>query len=130
MSFPSEHKDILDKRSFAHIATIGPNGEPQSSPVWIDFDGQFLKFSNLKSRQKYKNLRRDPRVAVSIIDPDDAYRYIEVRGTVDHFEDDEDNAFINSMAKKYIDKDVYPWHKDGDERVVIYIDPDSNSSMG
>lgn len=130
MSFPPEYKDILDRRSFAHIATIGLNGEPQSSPVWIGFDGQFLKFSNLKSRQKYKNLRRDPRVAVSIIDPDDPYRYVEIRGTVDHFEDDEDNAFINSMAKKYIDKDVYPWHKEGDERVVIYIDPGSNSSKG
>ena len=130
MTIPTRYKDILDKKSFGHVATIGPKGEPQSSPVWLEFDGQYVKFSNLKSRQKYKNLKREPRVAISIIDPDDPYRYIEIRGIAEKIEDDEGNAFINAMAKKYIDKDVYPWHKEGDERVVIFVNPEANSSMG
>lgn len=130
MTIPTRYKDILDKKSFGHVATIGPKGEPQSSPVWLEFDGQYVKFSNLKSRQKYKNLKREPRVSISIIDPDDPYRYIEIRGIAERIEDDEGNAFINAMAKKYIDKDVYPWHKEGDERVVIFVKPEANSSMG
>jgi PPOX class probable F420-dependent enzyme len=130
MTIPDRYKDILDKKSFAHVATIGPKGQPQSSPVWIDFDGEYLRFSNLRSRQKYKNLKRDPRVAISIVDPDDPYRYVEIRGTVERIDNDEDNAFINAMAKKYIDKDIYPWHKEGHERVVIYVRPESHSSMG
>lgn len=130
MTIPTEYKDLLDKKSFGHVATIGPKGEPQSSPVWIDFDGQYVKFSNLKSRQKFKNLERDPRVSISLIDPDDPYRYIEIRGIAEKIEDDEGNAFINEMAKKYIDRDIYPWHKEGDERVVIFVKPLANSSMG
>lgn len=130
MTIPTEYKDILDAKSFGHVATIGPKGEPQSSPVWLEFDGQYVKFSNLKSRQKYRNLKRDPRVSISILDPDDPYRYIEIRGIAERIEDDEGNAFINAMAKKYIDKDVYPWHQEGEERVVIFVKPHANSSMG
>ncbi len=127
---PDTHRDLLDKKGFAHVATIGPSGEPHSSPVWFDWDGEHLLFSQTKTRQKYRNLQRDPRVAISITDPDNPYRYLEIRGTLDGVDEDEGNAFINAMAKKYIDQDVYPWHQPGDERIVLRVLPNHTTSMG
>ncbi|MQA11401.1 MAG: TIGR03618 family F420-dependent PPOX class oxidoreductase [Pseudonocardiaceae bacterium] len=126
---PSDREDILNKRAFAHVATIGPNGEPQSNPVWIDWDGEFLKFSQTTSRQKFRNLRRDGRVALSAYDPEEPYRYIEVRGKLERVEDDEGNAFINSMAKKYLGKDEYPWAQPGEQRVVLYVRPERSTKQ-
>ena len=122
--------DIFDAKSFAHVATIGPKGEPHNQPVWVDFDGEHIRFSQTKTRQKVRNIDRDPRVSVSVTDPENPYRYIEVRGVVVEVSEDEGNAFINSMAKKYIDKDEYPWHQPGDERVVVKIRPEHSTSMG
>src|SRR5687767_1866019 len=130
MVIPNSHVDILDKKGFAHLATLGPDGEPQASPVWYDWDGEQILVSQTTTRQKYRNVQKDPRVAVSITDPDNPYRYLEVRGEVVSIEKDEGNAFINKMAKKYIDKDEYPWNRPGDERVVVTIVPKHTSSMG
>lgn len=127
---PDSHRDLLDKKGFAHVATIGPSGEPHSSPVWYDWDGEHFLFSQTKTRQKYRNLQRDPRVAISVTDPDNPYRYLEIRGTLDGVDEDEGNAFINAMAKKYIDEDVYPWHQPGDERIVLRIRPGHTTMMG
>lgn len=129
MSLPAESADILAKRAFAHVATIGPNGEPQSTPVWIDWDGRLLKFSQTTTRQKYRNLRRDPRIALSVHDPDEPYHYLEVRGKVVRMEADKDNAFINKLAKKYIDQDVYPWAQPDEERIVVYVEPEHTTKM-
>ncbi|MDS1271993.1 PPOX class F420-dependent oxidoreductase [Lipingzhangella sp. LS1_29] len=120
---------ILAKRTFAHVATIGPRGEPHSSPVWIDWDGEFLKFSQTTTRQKYRNLQRDARVSLSMIDPDNAYHYVEVRGRVERVDEDPDKAFINAMAKKYLDLDVYPWGAPGEQRLVVYVRPEHTSGM-
>lgn len=124
MTIPTELKDLFDKKALGDVATIGPNGEPHNSPVWIDFDGQYVKFSQTTTRQKYRNLKRDGRIALSIVDPDDPYRYVEIRGVAERIEKDEGNAFINSMAKKYIGKDEYPWHQPGDQRVVVFVRPE------
>lgn len=121
---PKDREEILTKRAFGHVATLGPDGEPQSNPVWIDWDGEFLKFSQTTDRQKYRNLRRDSRVAVSVHDPDEPYRYVELRGRVDRIEDDPDHTFIDKLAKKYIDQDEYPWSKPGEHRVVVFVRPD------
>lgn len=69
-------------------------------------------------------------MALSIVDPANAYRYLEIRGTVTEIVDDPDNAFINSMAKKYIDQDVYPWHNEGDHRVIVKVLPEKTTQMG
>lgn len=129
-AIPEGYRDILDGKGFAHVATIGPDGAPQSNPVWFEFDGTTIKFSQTKKRQKYRNLQRDPRVAISVTDPANPYRYIEVRGRVTRIEDDRDNAFIDKMARKYIGQDTYPWHQPGDERVVVVVEPERTTQMG
>jgi len=121
--------DLLESNALAHIATIGPKGEPQTSPVWFGWDGKHILFSQTKDRQKYRNLSRDPHIALSIVDPNDPYRYLEVRGTVEHIDEDENNKFIDSMAKKYINQDVYPFHQPGDERVIVVVKPEHTTSM-
>jgi PPOX class probable F420-dependent enzyme len=126
---PESHKDILESAALAHIATIGPKGEPQTSPVWFEWDGKHIKFSQTKNRQKYRNLQRDPRISLSLVDPNNPYHYIEIRGEVKRIEEDEGNAFINSMAKKYMGQDVYPWHRPGDERVVVVVEPAHTTQM-
>lgn len=127
---PHKFEDLLGSKALAHVATVGPKGEPQSNPVWFDWDGEYIKFSQTKTRQKYRNLRRDPRVALSIVDPENPYRYLEVRGVVERIEDDPDFDFINAMAKKYLGVDEYPDRRPGEERVIIYVRPEHTTHMG
>lgn len=127
---PDTHADLLDSTALAHVATIGPKGEPQNNPVWFGWDGEHIRFSQTKIRQKYKNVQRDARVALSIVDPANPYRYLEVRGTVERIDEDPDRAFINAMAQKYLNQEEYPWHQEGDERVIIVIRPEHTSTMG
>lgn len=130
MTIPASHADLLDSTALAHVATIGPNGEPQVTPVWFAWDGSHLRFSQTKIRQKYRNILRDPNIALSIVDPANPYRYLEVRGRVVTIDDDSDKAFIDSMAKKYLGVDKYPWSQPDEERVVIVIEPVHSTHMG
>ena len=127
---PEGYEDLLETNALVHVATIGPDGEPQNNPVWFDWDGEHVKFSQTKTRQKYKNVSRDPRLALSIVDPENPYRYIEIRGEVKKVEEDPDNNFINAMAKKYLGLDEYPYHQPGDERIVVYVEPGHTTQMG
>jgi PPOX class probable F420-dependent enzyme len=126
---PSGYRDLLESKALADIATIGPLGEPQANPVWFDWDGEHVLFSQTKTRQKLHNLRRDPRIALSIVDPANPYRYLEIRGKVVEIREDPDLDFINAMAKKYLGQDKYPWHRPGDERVVV-VEPERTTQMG
>lgn len=128
--FPESHRDLLDAKGFAHLASLGPEGEPQSHPVWYDFhDGQ-LRISTTKDRQKYRNVTRDPRVAVTITDPDDPYRYLELRGRVESIDDDPEKEFIDALAQKYLGEDEYPNKQPDAERVTIAIDAERCATMG
>lgn len=127
---PEQYRDLLDSTALADVATIGPNGEPQVNPVWFGWDGTYLYFSQTTGRQKYRNVQREPRIALSIVDPQNPYRYLEIRGRVVRIDPDPDNAFINSMAKKYMNEDVYPWHRPGDVRVVVVVQPEHTTQMG
>ncbi len=127
---PDDKRDLLDSTALAHVATIGPDGEPQNNPVWFGWDGELLSFSQTTGRQKYRNVQREPRVALSIVDPANPYRYLEIRGTVERIDPDPERAFINSMAKKYMGVEEYPWHQPGDERVVVYVRPEHTTKMG
>lgn len=127
---PETHRDLLESNALLNVATVGPKGEPQNNPVWFGWDGERIKFSQTKTRQKYYNVQRDARVAVSIVDPQNPFRYLEVRGTVERIEEDPNQDFINAMAKKYMGKDKYPWHQPTDERIVLYVRPDHTTQMG
>ncbi len=84
----------------------------------------------MAAAKKYRNLLRDPRVALLIVDPRNLYRYLEVRGVMVAFEDDHDRAFVDSLARRYLGVDRYPWHREGDEHVAIVILPQHASYMG
>jgi PPOX class probable F420-dependent enzyme len=127
---PEQYHDLLASTALAHIATIGPNGEPQVTPVWFGWDGEHVRFSQTTTRQKLRNLRRDPRIALSIVDPTNPLRYLEIRGRVVAVEPDPQLAFINRMAQKYLGKERYPWHRPGDERVVVVVEPQHTTHMG
>lgn len=127
---PSSHSDLLTKPVFWHIATIGPDGSVQSSPVWAEWDGTHMRFSLTRGRQKFRNLQANPTIALSAIDGENPYRYLELRGRVVDVEDDPSLDFINSMAKKYMDLDKYPYHQPGDQRVVMVIEVTHSSQMG
>ena len=120
---PESYDDLLRSTAVAHIATIGPHGEPQNNPVCFGRDGEYLKFSQTKARQKYRNLKRDPRIAVSSVDPKNHLRYLEVRGQVGRIDEDPNLDFINEMANKYLGLEKYSYHQPGDERVVMLIEP-------
>lgn len=90
---PADAADLLASTALAHVATIGPDGAPQVNPVWFDWDGRYLRFSQTARRQTYRSVRRDPRIAVSIVDPGNPYRSLELRGVVARIEPDPDLAF-------------------------------------
>jgi PPOX class probable F420-dependent enzyme len=112
------------------MATIGPNGDPQSTPVWFGWDGNCVLLTMTKTAQKYLNLQRDPRLALSIVDSKNANRYLEIRGHVVRIDEDLDRHFVNSLAKKYLNQDVYPWHRPGDEHVVVRVVPERTTHLG
>ena len=130
VEIPEGYRDLMESTALVHVATLGPNGEPQNNPVWFGWDGEHVKFSQTKTRQKYRNMGREPRVAFSLVDPANPYRCLEVRGEVDRIEEDPENDYIDAMAKKYRDRDVYPLHQPGDERVVVYVRPQHTTQIG
>jgi PPOX class probable F420-dependent enzyme len=119
---PDSHGPILKSKALAHLATMGPDGELQSTPVWFDWDGERLILNTNKWRQKYRNIVRHPRVAVSIENPDKEFSYLEIRGTAE-LEDDPDQAVINGLAQKYMGQD-YAFLQPGEERVTVRIKPE------
>jgi PPOX class probable F420-dependent enzyme len=120
---PDSHLDLFKKKAFAHLATLMPDGAPQSTPVWVDFDGHYVLINTAEGRQKDKNLQRDGRVALSITDPDNPYRYLEVRGQVAQRTKDGADRHIDALAKRYLGKDKYPYAQPGEVRVVFKVEP-------
>ena len=129
-AIPDSHRDLLEAKGIFHLASLGSRGEPQVHPVWYEWDGTHLLVSSTTPRQKTKNVQRDGRIAGSILDPDDSYRYLEIRGTVDRVDADPDGSLIDRLAKKYLDEDRYPWETDHSERVIIRIRPEKANPMG
>jgi PPOX class probable F420-dependent enzyme len=113
---------LLDK-NLAHVATLGEDGAPQTTPVWIDFDGTHILLNTARGRVKDKNLQRDPRVSMSITDAKNPYHYVEIRGRVVSHTEEGANDHIDKMAKKYVDKDKYPFGRPGEVRVLYRIEP-------
>lgn len=121
---PDSHLDLFKKKAFAHLATLMPDGSPQTTPVWVDYDGQNILINTPVGTQKDKNLQRDGRVALSIIDPDNPYRYLEVRGRVAERTQNGADQHIDAMARKYLGQDKYPFRRPGEVRVLHKIRPE------
>ena len=120
-TFPDEFLDLFQKKAFGAFTTLMPDGSPQTTPVWVDYKDGRIWVNSALGRQKDKNVRRDPRVAVTLIDPDNPYRYIEVRGRVDEITQSGADEHIDRMAKKYLDQDKYPFRQPGEQRVLYKI---------
>ena len=129
-TIPASHIDILNGKNLAHVATLMPDGSPQSTPVWVDYDGEFVIFNTADGRQKARNLDRDARVAVSIHDSANPYRYIQVRGVVTAKSFEGADAHIDKLAKKYMGVDRYPMHDPNQKRVIYKLRPSKVQVMG
>jgi PPOX class probable F420-dependent enzyme len=127
---PAKYLDLFEKKAFASLATVMPDGQPQVTPVWVDFDGVHLLVNSAKGRQKDRNMRQRPRVSLALIDPDNAYRYLEVRGRVVEVTEDGADAHIDKMAKKYLGADSYPFRQPGEQRVIYKIAPEHVNAVG
>lgn len=126
---PEKYLDLFQKKSFAHLGTIMPDGQPQVTPVWCDYDGEHVIVNSARGRRKDRNMERDPRVSLEISDPDNPYRYLEIRGRVVEITEEGADEHINKMAKKYMGVDVYPYRGPGEVRVMYKIKPEHTTSM-
>lgn len=130
VSFPDKYRDLFQKKAFAAFTTLMPDGTPQTTPVWVDYSGDEILVNSAVGRQKDKNVRRDPRVALAIVDPDNPYRYVEVRGRVREITQNGAEDHIDAMAKKYFGKDKYPYRQPGEQRVLYKISIEKTHAMG
>jgi PPOX class probable F420-dependent enzyme len=129
-TIPNNFRDLFDKKAFANLATLMPDGTPQVTPVWCDFDGEHVLFNTAVGRVKDKNLQREPRTSLAIVDPENPYRYLEVRGRVAERTEKGADEHIDKLAKKYLGVDKYPNRRPGEVRVIYKIKPERVSSMG
>jgi PPOX class probable F420-dependent enzyme len=127
---PEAFRDLLTTPSFAALATLNADGSPQVSPVWFDTDGEHLVVNSARGRVKDKNLRRDARVALSIQDPANPYRYLGLQGRVVEITEEGADQHIDRMAKKYLGKDKYPFRQPGEVRVLYKIAIERAHTMG
>jgi len=128
---PEKYLDLLQrKKAFANLATLMPDGTPQVTPVWCDYKDGLVRVNTAKGRVKARNLKKGAPVALAIADPDNPYRYVQVRGRVRLVTEDGAAAHIDSLAKKYLGKDKYPNAAPGEVRLLCEIEPTSASGMG
>jgi PPOX class probable F420-dependent enzyme len=127
---PEKYLDLFQKKAFAHLATLNADGTPQVTPVWVDYDGKHILVNSARGRRKDKNMERNRAVALSIQDPDNPYRYMEVRGRVEEITEEGADQHIDKMAKKYMGVDTYPYRQSSEVRVLYKIKPEHTSKMG
>jgi PPOX class probable F420-dependent enzyme len=121
---PESYLDLFEKPAFAHLATLMPDGSPQVTPVWVDYDGKYILVNTARGRQKDRNMRRDARVAVEIVDPNNPYRYIQVRGKVVDITTQGADQHIDKLSKKYTGNEHYQNRRPGEVRVLYKIEPE------
>src|SRR5437879_8264268 len=127
---PEKYADLFEKQAFGNLSTLMKDGSPQVTPVWVDYDGKHVRVNSARGRLKDKNIARDPRVSLSIQDPENPYRYLEIRGKVVEATEKGADDHINSLAKKYLGKDVYHFRQPREKRVIYKIEPQKFSAMG
>ena len=128
---PQNFVDLLTaKKAFANIATVMKDGSPQVTPVWFDYTDGKIRVNTARGRVKARTMHRGARVAMAIVDPDNPYRYVQVRGRVLNVTEEGADAHIDSLAKKYLGQDKYPFRQPGEVRVKLEIEPLSAQGMG
>jgi PPOX class probable F420-dependent enzyme len=123
-AIPAEADHLLEGQHFAHIATLKEDGSPQVSPVWIDREGPLVTFNTAEGRLKTDNLKRDPRVAISIVNQENPYEHLLVQGKVVDITTAGADENIDALAKRYMGVDEYPLRKPGEQRVIVKIEPE------
>lgn len=121
---PESHMRLFMEPVVASLATVMPDGRPQVNPVWCDYDGTYVRINSSAGRQKDKNLKKRSYATLLLVDPSDPFYWIEVRGHVAEITTEGANAHIDSLAKKYLGKEKYPWYKPDETRVTYKIEPD------
>jgi PPOX class probable F420-dependent enzyme len=123
---PEEACHLLQERNFAHVATLMEDGSPQVSPVWIDYEEEdgVVVFNTAADRLKERNLRRDPRVAISIADSENPYESLLIRGRVVEITEEGADEHIDALAKRYLDADEYPNRQPGEVRLKVRVQPE------
>jgi PPOX class probable F420-dependent enzyme len=130
-SIPDNYLDLLQqKQAFANLATIMADGSPQVTPVWFDYTGRVIRVNTAKGRVKSRTLRPGAFIALAIMDPENPYRYVQIRGRIARAVEEGADAHIDSLAKKYLGKDTYPFRQPREVRVIYEIEPTSASGMG
>lgn len=127
---PAKYSDLTTKKAFANVATVMADGSPQVTPVWFDYTNGKIRVNTAKGRVKSRTMTQGAKVAVAIMDPDNAYRYIQVRGTVARVTENGADAHIDALAQKYLGKPTYPFRQPGETRITIEITPESVDTMG
>jgi PPOX class probable F420-dependent enzyme len=129
---PEAFRPLLgdDVKAFANLATLFADGSPQVTPIWFDTEGDTIRVNSAKGRWKDRNMRRDGRVALAIMDPANPYRYLQIRGRVQRITEEGADAHIDRLAKKYMGADTYPFRQPGEVRVIYVIRPERVSTMG
>jgi PPOX class probable F420-dependent enzyme len=119
---PENYLDLItSKKTFAHLGTLMPDGSPQVTPVWLDMEGGLIRVNSARGRQKDRNVRRDPRVSLCLMDPENPYRYVELRGRVIEITEEGADAHIDSLAFKYLGAESYPYRSKDEVRVIYKI---------
>jgi PPOX class probable F420-dependent enzyme len=126
---PEQYRDIFASTALGHLATIGSDGRPQVNPVWFISDGERIYLSVKPETAKYRNMRANPAVAMSVSDPADPHRYVELRGDVVAFELFETLTWVNQLARKYTGAD-FSGGKDGEPRYKVTIRVDAWTGQG
>lgn len=130
-TIPEQYRDLVDsKKALAHLATIMPDGSPQVTPVWFDHAGGVIRVNSAKGRVKSRNMTEGAKVALSIVDPDNGYRYIQIRGQVSKVTEQGGDAHIDALAHKYLGVDKYPYRSPNEVRMIFEITPASIQAMG
>jgi PPOX class probable F420-dependent enzyme len=127
---PENFMDLVHEPAFAHLATVMKDGSPHVTPVWFDYDGECVRINSAKGRVKDRNMRNCPRVALSIMDPKNPYRYLEIRGSVIEITEEGADHHIDQLARKYLNMDRYPNRGPSEVRVMYKVLPARVSTMG
>jgi PPOX class probable F420-dependent enzyme len=120
---PDTHRMLFERPVVASLATVLPSGQPHVQPVWCSYDGQHILVNTEKSRVKYRNMHERQKVTLLLVNPDDAYHWIEIRGAVESETERGAVEHHDQLAKRYLGVDKYPWHKPGDVRILFKITP-------